>query len=154
MKATVKVLSAAVLATLVSLPAVAEQPFEAEVEARQAHMQLVKYNMGILGSMAKGKRDYNAEVAAAAASDMLMLATMNNMTLWPKGSDSSVEGLGSKTKASMWEADSTVMDKHQDWVNASKKMADVAGNGLGELKGAIRDLGKSCKGCHKAYKVK
>lgn len=154
MNRVVKMLSTVTLGTLMAMPAVAEQPFEKEVEARQAHMELVKYNMGILGAMAKGKREYNADVATAVAQDMLSAANMNNMTLWPKGSDNSVDGLETKAKPGMWAADSEVGEKHMAWVKASENMAAEAGKGLPALKGAIGALGKSCKGCHKAYKAK
>jgi len=154
MNRAVKLLSTLSLAALVAFPAVAAEPFEDEVEARQAHMQLVKYNMGILGSMAKGKRDYNAEIATAVAQDMLSAATMNNMTLWPAGSDNTVDGLNTKAKPGIWAADSEVMEKHMAWVKASENMAAEAGKGLPALKKAIGALGKSCKGCHKPYKAK
>lgn len=156
MNGLVKALSALSLAALVAMPAVAEQPFEKEIEARKAHMQVVKYNMGILGAMAKGKRDYNAELAEAVAQNLYGAAVMNNMTMWPEGSDNSVAGLEklTKSKPEMWAEDSEVGDKHTAWVNASETMVSAAGQGLGSLKKAMGPLGKSCKGCHKAYKAK
>ena len=156
MKSLVKVVSAVSLATLVAMPVAAEQPFEKEIEARKAHMQVVKYNMGILGAMAKGKRDYDADLASAVAGNMLNAATMNNMSMWPKGSDNGVDALEDLTKAkpAMWAADSEVGEKHTAWVKASENMAASAGEGLASLKKAMGPLGKSCKGCHKPYKAK
>lgn len=156
MKGLVKAISTISLAALVAMPAMAEEPFEKEIEARKAHMQVVKYNMGILGAMAKGKREYNAELADAVAKNLHSAAAMNNMTMWPKGSDNSVEGLEelTKSKPEMWADDSEVGDKHMAWVKASENMSAAAGQGLGSLKEAMGPLGKSCKGCHKAYKAK
>lgn len=156
MNALVKALSTVSLAALVAMPVAAEEPFEKEIEARKAHMQVVKYNMGILGAMAKGKRDYDADLAKAVAENMYGAAVMNNMTMWPKGSDNSVEGLEdlTKSKPEMWADDSTVGDKHMAWVKASEDMVAAAGQDLGSLKKAMGPLGKSCKSCHKAYKAK
>lgn len=154
MNRVVKLLSAGTLAALVAMPVVADEPFEAEVEARKAHMQLAKYNMTVLGGMAKGKRDYDADIASAVAQDMLAVATMNNMTLWPEGSDNSVDGVDTKARPDIWAEGSDIMDKHLAWVEASETMAEDAGKGPEALKKAIGALGKSCKGCHKAYKAK
>ena len=156
MKSLVKVVSAVSLAALVAMPVAAEQPFEKEIEARKAHMQVVKYNMGILGAMAKGKREYNAELAEAVANNLYAAASMNNMTMWPQGSDNSVAGLEdlTKSKPEMWAADSKVGEKHEAWVKASEQMVSAAGQGLDSLKNAMGPLGKSCKSCHKAYKAK
>lgn len=157
MTSLAKILSTVSLATIMAMPAVAaDKPFEKRIEARQAHMQVVKYNMGILGAMAKGKREYNAELADAIANNMLKAATMNNMSMWPKGSDNSVAGLEDFTKAkpALWADDSKVGEKHKAWVKASRNMAAEAGQGLGKLRKAMGALGKSCKGCHKAYKAK
>ncbi len=156
MKGLVKAISTISLAALVAMPVMADEPFEKEIEARKAHMQVVKYNMGILGAMAKGKREYNAELADAVAKNLYSAAAMNNMTMWPKGSDNSVEGLEelTKSKPEMWADDSEVGDKHMAWVKASENMSTAAGQDLGSLKKAMGPLGKSCKGCHKAYKAK
>lgn len=157
MTVLVKVLSAVSLAALIATPVVAaDAPFEKEIEARKAHMEVVKYNMGILGAMAKGKRDYDADLAGAVAKNMLSAATMNNMSMWPQGSDNSVDGLSELTKAKpgMWAEDSEVDAKHNAWVKASETMATEAGKDLASLRKAMGPLGKSCKGCHKAYKAK
>lgn len=156
MKTFVKTLLALSFSACVAMPVMAEEPFEAEIEARKAHMQVVKYNMGILGAMAKGKREYDAGLADAVAKNLHAAATMNNMTMWPKGSDNSVAALAelTKSKPELWAEDSEVGAKHEAWVEASAVMADSAGLGLDSLKEAIGPLGKSCKGCHDAYKVK
>ena len=53
---------AAVLAG-VSIVALADDPFETEIKARQGLMNVYKYNIGILGAMAKGQMDFDAEAA-------------------------------------------------------------------------------------------
>ncbi len=154
MKTLLKIVSVAALASAMVAPVASAENFKDEVKTRKAHMQVVKYNMGVLAGMAKGKREYDSALADAAANNMLKLSSMNNMALWPKGSDN--EALGDKTKAkpAIWAADSKVGEKHQAWAKASENMAAVAGQGLGNLRQAMGPLGKSCKGCHSDYKAK
>lgn len=149
-------LCATVLATTVS-PAMAEDfPFEDQIEGRQGFFQMVKFNMGVLGAMAKGKRDYDAELAQAIANNLKNAAAMDNALMWPKGSDMDAEGLSdvTKAKADIWAADSDIGEKHKNWVAATNTMAESAGQGLDALRDAIGPLGKSCKSCHDNYKAK
>ena len=80
-----KFCSALVLATLgVTGIAQAESHASAEdltkaVKARQATMQLYAFNLGILGNMAKGSMDYNADVATEAAGNLVKLSSQNQM---------------------------------------------------------------------------
>ena len=67
--------------------AVAAEPFAKEIKARKAVMQLYSFNLGILGSMAKGKMAYDAKKAQAAAENLAAAANMKGGAMWPKGSD-------------------------------------------------------------------
>ena len=149
-------LCATVLATTVS-PAMAEDfPFEDQIEGRQGFFQMVKFNMGVLGAMAKGERDYDAKLAQAIADNLKNAALMDNALMWPKGSDMDAEGLSGKTKAkaAIWQEGSDIGEKQENWVAAVNTMAENAGQGVDALRGAIGPLGKSCKACHKEYKAK
>ncbi|WP_339891178.1 cytochrome c [Neptuniibacter pectenicola] len=149
-------LCATVLATTVS-PVMAEDfPFEDQIEGRQGYFQMVKFNMGVLGAMAKGERDYDAKLAQAIADNLKNAALMDNALMWPKGSDMDAEGLSGKTKAkaAIWQEGSDIGEKQENWVAAVNTMAENAGQGVDALRGAIGPLGKSCKACHKEYKAK
>jgi len=149
-------LCATILATTVS-PVMAEDfPFEDQIEGRQGYFQMVKFNMGVLGAMAKGERDYDAKLAQAIADNLKNAALMDNALMWPKGSDMDAEGLSGKTKAkaAIWQEGSDIGEKHENWVAAVNTMAENAGQGVDALRGAIGPLGKSCKACHKEYKAK
>ena len=50
-------------------------------------MQVYSWNIGILGSMAKGKMPYDAKLASTLANNLSLVAQMNNGRAWPKGSD-------------------------------------------------------------------
>ncbi|WP_417221944.1 c-type cytochrome [Amphritea sp.] len=157
MKMFVKaVLCASVLATAAT-PAVAEDfAFKDQIEARQGYFQMVKFNMGVLGEMAKGKRDYDADLAQAIANNLKSAASMDNQMMWPQGSDMDAEGLSDKTKAkaAIWQADSEIGAKFKNFADATETMAANAGQGLDALRSAIGPLGKSCKSCHTDYRAK
>ena len=157
MKMFVKTAICATLLATITTPVMAEDfPFEDQIDGRQGYFQMVKFNMGVLGAMAKGKRDYDAELAQTIANNLKSAASMNNALMWPKGSDMDAEGLAghTKAKAAIWQDDSDVGEKHKTWVAATETMAENAGQGLDALRDAIGPLGKSCKGCHNDYKAK
>ena len=131
-------------------------PFHNEIEARQALMQMYKFNIGILGAMAKGKMDYNAEKATRAAGNLKMAAAIDQSDMWPKGSDLTNKEVTTKTTAKMeaWTTMPKVVDAHKVFADASAKLADAAGSGLDGLRGAIGGVGKSCKGCHDDFRQK
>jgi cytochrome c556 len=144
---------AAVATVLGAHAAVADKAIESAIKARQGQMQLYAHNLGILGAMAKGQADYNAEAASAAANNLLSLASLNAMSMWPQGSDmDSVEG--TKAKAEIWTTFPAVAEKSQAMLDAATAMAAVAGNDLESLQGAMGGLGGSCGGCHKAFRTK
>ena len=134
-------------------PALADGHAEKAVKARKALMQVVAFNLGPLGAMAKGEADYDAEAAATFAKNLEVLAKMNTAAMWPAGSDNSVLGDTTRALPAAWGEGSKVMEKHEAWATASTQLAAVAGDGLEALKGAIGDVGKSCGGCHDNYRA-
>ncbi|MCJ2376990.1 cytochrome c [Vibrio sp. ZSDZ34] len=133
--------------------ALAAEPFEAEVEARQAFMKMVKFNLGILGDMAKGNREYDAKLAEALAKNIHAASQMDNGAMWPMGSDNSNSALSTNAKPEAWSEYPAVAEKHGAWIEASGALALNAGNGLSELRKNIGAVGKSCQGCHKLVKA-
>lgn len=139
-------------ATLFSGVAVADE-YEKQIDARKAQMTIIAYNMGILGKMAKGQMDYDAATASAAAGNLSMAASMDQMGLWPAGS-SEDEADDTKAKMAIWKDMNDFDNLFMGLKTASVSLADAAGNGLPALRGAIGDVGKTCKGCHSDYKSK
>ena len=151
-----RMLAAAVVATrAISDESHDEKALAAAVKARQSQMTLYAFNIGLLGGMAKGEIDYDAEAASAAANNLAALSKTDQSRMWPKGSDN--ESLGSDATEALpaiWAADSDIGDKAMALTTAADAMADAAGNGLDALRGAIGPLGKSCGGCHEDYRQK
>ncbi len=65
-------------ATMVAAPAMA-QDFSAELKARQGQFRIMALNLGVLGGMAQGKIDYDADAAQEAA-DTLVAVSMISQT--------------------------------------------------------------------------
>ncbi|WP_298357466.1 cytochrome c [uncultured Litoreibacter sp.] len=121
------------------------------VKARNAHMGLYGYNLGILGDMAKGTTEYNADAAKTAATNLATLAAMDQSSYWPEGTAQG-EVEGSRAKAEIWTDGGGIMKHVVELQTASAALADVAGNGLEALQGGIGGAGKVCGDCHKAYR--
>lgn len=123
------------------------------VKARQGLMQLNQINAGVLFGMAQGKRDYDADMAKAAAGNIVLQASVNQMLLWPEGTDA--EALPGQTRAlpAIWRDYPDIEEKSKAWLAAAKATEAAAGNGLEALSATIPALGASCKGCHDAYRA-
>ena len=122
------------------------------VKARQATMQLYAFNLGILGGMAKGAMEYNADAASAAAGNLVKLSSQNAMAYWPKGSAQG-EIDGSRALPALWEDMAGVGQAAGAMKEAAVAMEAAAGTDLASLQGAMGALGAACGGCHKAYRA-
>ncbi|KPP87776.1 MAG: Cytochrome c556 [Rhodobacteraceae bacterium HLUCCO07] len=155
MKKTFTGLSALVLAGAVGSTTLAQEDaaIEAALKARQSHMQLYAFNIGLLGGMAKGEIEYDADTASAAAGNLAALAKLDQSRYWPEGS-STLELSPDQTSAlpDIWDDDSDIGEKAMDLVEATAEMETAAGDGLDSLRGAIGAVGESCSGCHKPYR--
>ena len=130
------------------------EDFDGAIKARKSLMQLYAHYLGTLGGMAKGEVEYNAEQASAAANSLVAMMSADQTFMWPPGSDT--EALGDKTAALAvgWTSFPAILEKGEASLTAAKAMADVAGTDLASLQGAMGQLGKSCGGCHKEYRLK
>lgn len=138
--------SAAVLLSSMAL-ADGHEDVDPAVSARQAHMQLYSYNLGILGGMAQGKMDYDAELAQMAADNFLALANMSQSTYWPEGTAE-----GTKVLPAIWENMDDFMSKADNLTVEAATMAGAAGTDLASLQGAMQGLGGTCSACHREYR--
>lgn len=147
------VLTASILATSALSGGHADKGAMAAVKARQAAMQVYAFNIGILGKMAKGEVDYNADAASAAAGNLALLGQMNNMAMWVPGTDN--ETLGDTTEAlpAIWQEGSKIGEAAMAFSTSTAALAEVAGDGLDALRGGIGAVGKSCGGCHDTYRA-
>ncbi|MDE0754724.1 MAG: cytochrome c [Woeseiaceae bacterium] len=129
--------------------------FKSQIEGRQAFMQVYRFNLSILGGMAKGDVEYDADLAAASANNLLAASKMSNGAMWPMGSHTEAAGLADVTaaKEAIWSTYPDISDKGKDLTEALTAMAAVAGDGLESLRSNMGAVGNGCKGCHESYRL-
>ena len=149
MKRTLLALTAT--AVLIGAGAIAQGASHPAVKARQSHMQLYAYNLGMLGAMAKGDVAYDAEAAQTAADNLATLATMNTYSYWAPGTAAG-EVDGSNALPAIWAEGSDVGAKAGALVDAAAGLKAAAGTDLAALQAAMGPVGGACGACHKAYR--
>lgn len=145
-------------ATLISTLALSSLTFSANaqdanpaVTARQGHMQIMSLNIGILGQMARGNVDYDADTAQAAADNLLALTLINQQFYWPQGTDTdSIEG--TRALPAIWADFPGVMEVGTQFTTATQGLAGVAGDGLDAMRTALGPVGSACGACHDDYR--
>lgn len=142
------------LATLAAIAAAASataQDLPAPVMARQGQMQAMAINVGIVGNMARGNTEYDAEMAQAAANNLLALSQIDQRFHWPEGTDNfALEGTAALP--AIWENPDGFAERYMTFGTAAQGLADVAGNGLDAMRAAVGPLGGSCGGCHDDFR--
>jgi len=133
--------------------ALAGDPLEDTVKARQGYYKLILHNAGTLFGMAKGDIEYDAERASTAANNLLTLSKLNVGSLYPAGT--SKEEMPGKTRAlkKIWDDFPGVGEKAKAWKAAVADMAAVAGDGVDAVRAKAGPLGGGCKGCHENYRA-
>lgn len=144
-----------ILAAALAIPtvALAADPVEDTIAARQGYFKLLGANMGILAGMAKGEVDYDSAAAQTAADNMGALTSYNIGHLFMPGT-SSAESDKTRALPKIWEDFPGVQEKGGALADAVKVMQGVAGAGKDEMVAALGPLGGTCKACHDNYRAK
>ncbi len=144
-------LKVSIAAAVLASPVLA-QDVPLAVQARKGLMDMNQINAGVLFGMAQGKRDYDADVAKAAAGNIVLLASINQSDLWPEGTDATALPGQTRALPAIWANYPDIEEKAKAWLAAAQATEAAAGNGLEALQAAIPALGASCKGCHDDYR--
>lgn len=148
------IIATGTLAVMTATMAFAEAhstPEGVAASARQAHMQLYAFNLGVLGNMAKGSVDFDAEASQAAADNLASLSSMHQMAYWMPGT-SSTDMEDSRALPAIWESGSDVGEKAKGLTEAAAAMQAGAGT-LDGVRANIGAVGGACGACHKAYRA-
>jgi cytochrome c556 len=142
-------LSAVAIAGLVTaLPAAAQfaKPEDA-IKYRQSVMFLQGQHLGRLGAMASGRVPFDAKVAVDNA-DVLLTITKLPFAAFVDGTDKG----NTRAKPEIWAekdkfmAGATKMQEEVVKLNAAAKSGSID-----QLRAAVGEVGKACKGCHDNY---
>ncbi len=137
----------AALAALVMTTAVSSvQASEDQIKFRKTVMKGQGATMGALAAVVKGKA--NAKNAAGLAAALAALSRVAP-GIFPKGS---AKGK-TRAKAEIWSKPKEFKAAVMAFQKASANLAKVAkGGNAGAIKKAFGGVGKSCGGCHKAFR--
>lgn len=126
-----------------------EESFQKDIEYRQGMMNVLAWNMKTMGGMLKGKIPYDAEAMKTHANDVASVASLNMAAGFPEDSTSE----DSDALADIWFDFEDFEAKIADLRSAATGMQKAAASGDQAAVGAaMKDLGASCKGCHKKYR--
>ncbi|MFC0119242.1 c-type cytochrome [Pseudoalteromonas xiamenensis] len=146
-----KVLIAAVLTVLSTGAASANSLFEKPEDAidyRKASFQLLRYQIGDMGDMLKGKVPFDAERFKARAHNAARLSTMP----WEAFAEGTDKG-DTDALPAIWSDRATFDKKAADFAQYAQALADAADTGdQGAIKKAFGNWAKGCKDCHKSFK--
>lgn len=146
---SVSVFIAAAALTLSTGLRAEEGGFDKEVEYRQAVMTIIAYNVKKIGGMLKGNAPYDAEQVKTHAKDIASASTLDIVSAFPEDSVND----DSDALEDIWMDFETFEQKLQDFRTAAAGINKAAQSGDKAAVGAaMKDLGASCKGCHKKFK--
>ena len=154
-----RILASIALAATVALPTMVSadghlEAMEKAVKARKGLFQVYAFNLGQLGAMAKGKAEFNAEAAQAAADNLLAAAAMRGGAMWPQGSDNTGPMKGkTRAKPEAWTTWPAIAENSEALKKAAAAMQANAGS-LEGIRANIGAVGAACKGCHEKYRAK
>ena len=123
---------------------------EKVIRYRQSAMDMIGWNFSPLGAMVKGKTPFDAKEFSRRA-DRLEWLGPQLLEGFSKGSDTGAE---TDAKAEIWTAFEDFQARLDDYVNESKKLAEVARNGSeADMKEQFKKTAESCKACHDKYRA-
>ena len=132
----------------------ADDPIDSAIKARHGLMQLYSHYAGPMFGMAKGELDYDAALASSLAENLNTVVNLSASRMWPQGSDNEARKGKTRAKPAIWEQGSGIGEASQAMKDAALSATLVAGDGLDELRGAVKDIGQSCKDCHDDFRAK
>ncbi len=138
------------LATLVAGTAAAAVKPETAIHYRQAAYTMIGWNFGPMAQMVRGKAPWDATAFARHAERVALLAPQL-LEGFPEGSGSGAE---TEAKPEIWSDRAGFEAKMDDFVRASKLLAEVArGGDEAKAKEQFKATAGACKACHDRYRV-
>ncbi|MGD2118089.1 MAG: cytochrome c [Chromatiales bacterium] len=144
--------SLALAASLVlglAAPVVSAGEVERAVEYRQGLMNVIGWNVKSMGAMMKGETPYDQAAFARHAADVAKAAQLDLLAGFPEDSVNDE----SDALSEIWFDFDDFSQKFHDFQKAADSLDKAAASGdKAATQAAFKDLGESCKSCHKKYK--
>lgn len=152
MKSTLKLALCTFACISVVTVSFADEAQDKAIKARQSLMQLLSFNLGHLGAMAKGDIAYDAKAAQAHADNLVTLARLDQSGLWVEGTDAEANPDKTRALKAIWDTYPKVAEKVEALQAGAEKMAAAAGSGVDGIKANMGAVGGACKGCHDDFR--
>jgi len=133
--------------------AVAADPIDDAIDARQSYFTLLGANIGPLAAMAKGDIPYDAGAAELHAGHLELLADYTVTPHFPEDSSKADRTGDTRALPEIWDNLADFESKHGDLEDPVAALADVAGDGRAALGQAVSKVGEACKACHDDYRA-
>ena len=142
-----KVKAIALAAMLAATTALAHQGVQnPAVMARMESMGAIAENMKTLGTMAKGAREFDAEVAREAAAAIVQHAEQTPVLFEANETDPK-----SEAKSIIWDEFDDFTRKSDDLVRVATEISETDLT-IDDVRAAVGALGATCKACHATYR--
>ena len=150
MKAFKKLIVSLVAVSAVSLSfnLAAEEDIDKLVEQRQELMGSFKDNTKAISKMLKGEEAYSADKIKAVAADLHKAANSDIIAMFPEDSTSP----DSDALDEIWMDFTTFESRLADFRKAADALNTANHSDKAAVGMAMKDIGASCKGCHKSFK--
>jgi cytochrome c556 len=141
----------AVVGLATALPAAAQfQKPEDAIKYRQSAFTLLAAHFGRVAGMAQGKIPFDAK---AAADNAALAATLAALPAAGFGAGTD-KGRPQRALPEVWSKPADFKAAYDDMVGAMAKLDTAAKTGsLDNIKGAVGDVGKTCKNCHDNFRA-
>ena len=137
--------------SLTAAEATSEKQARTALKFRQSLFQLIRSNMGDLGAMAKGQKPFDAAVMEKNGMRLEQLSLMIGDYL---ALDTRKYKLDTEALDKVWVESDEFAEKIEALTNAAQNLHLAAKAGdESKFRPAIGAVGKSCKGCHDAFKA-
>ena len=142
-----KVKATALAAIVAASAAVAHQGVKnPAVMARMESMSAIANNMKVLGTMAKGAVEFDAQAAREAAAEIARHAEQTPVLFKANETDPK-----SEAKSLIWDDFDDFTQKSDDLVRVASDLSNTI-QSADDLRAAVGSLGATCKSCHATYR--
>jgi cytochrome c556 len=146
-------IAAATLSLAIAGTAVAEQMSpEDQILTRQAGYSFMSWNMGKIKANLEG--DFSQQQVAAAANAIAGIANSGMGALYGPGTDKDIGDVKTRVEPALFTEPEKVGEVAGNFVQAANKMAEAASmaESKEDVAEAFKNLGESCKACHKEFR--